>query len=92
MAAQLRLIAQGYGRMAELQRRILVDMERLRQDISGAVTSAIGEVQFQDVLRQRLECVVRGLTTLKDADADAAFETMRAGDTIGSKVEALELF
>jgi hypothetical protein len=67
-------------------------MERLSGDIGVALTCAMGEIQFQDVVRQRLECVVQGIEALKNADADAAFAVMQAGDTLGARDKVMELF
>jgi methyl-accepting chemotaxis protein len=92
IAGQLQALGAGYEQMTGYQRRILTEMERLSGDIGVALTCAMGEIQFQDVVRQRLECVVQGIEALKNADADAAFAVMQAGDTLGARDKVMELF
>lgn len=92
IAEQLAGMGAGYERMTGYQRRILVEMERLSGDIAGALTAAIGEIQFQDIVRQRLECVLRGIETLKDTDPRQALDAMQGGDTLGERDKVMELF
>jgi hypothetical protein len=44
------------------------------------------------VVRQRLESVMRGISALKDRDADTAFEMVREKETVGSGGAMIELF
>ena len=92
LAGQLKGLGLGYERMSTCQRRILTEMEQLSGNIATAMTAAIGEIQFQDVVRQRLECVVRGIGALKDSGAVTAFEIMQGANTVGDRENALELF
>ncbi len=92
LAEQLHGMGVGYERMSTCQRRILNEMEQLSGNIAAAMTAAMGEIQFQDVVRQRLECVVHGIGALKESGAATAFEVMQGANTVGSHETALELF
>ena len=92
LRGQLNALGTGYAQMADHQRRILDEMERMGSEIGAAMRGAIGEMQFQDVVRQRLESVMRGISALKDQDADTAFEMMQEKETVGSGGAMIELF
>jgi hypothetical protein len=53
---------------------------------------AMGEMQFQDVVRQRLESVMRGIDALKGSDASTALDEMRSKETVGGPPGMVELF
>jgi methyl-accepting chemotaxis protein len=92
LGGQLNALGTGFAQMADHQRGILDEMERLGGEIGAAMRGAIGEMQFQDVVRQRLESVMRGISALKDQDADTAFEMMQEQETVGSGGAMIELF
>lgn len=92
LGGQLRQMGSSHEQMANHQRGILTELDRLSQDIAKAVAAAMGEMQFQDVIRQRLESVVRGVTALKDADAETALRTIRIEETVGSEAGSIDLF
>ncbi len=92
LAGQLATLSSSYEQIVTCQRRILSEMDRLNTDIAGAMTSAMGDVQFQDVVRQRLECIVNGIVALQDTDAANALQVMQATQTVGEREKLLELF
>ena len=92
LAGQLQGLGRGYEQMSDCQRRILTEMEQMSGEITGAMTSAIGEIQFQDVVRQRLECVVTGISALGERGATTAFAVMQGVNTVGEGDQMLELF
>jgi methyl-accepting chemotaxis protein len=92
LGGQLQALATGYAQMAEHQRRILEEMERLGSAIAESMSGAMGEMQFQDVVRQRLESVMRGIDALKGSDASTALDEMRSKETVGGPPGMVELF
>lgn len=92
LGGQLRAMGSGYEQMSAHQRAILTEMERLSREIAAAMGGALGEMQFQDVIRQRLESVIRGVTVLKDAGAETALRTIRAEETVGPEAGSIDLF
>lgn len=62
---QLAAMGHGYHAVAECQRRILRELDMLGERIGGAVMQALGDVQFQDVVRQQLEAVISSVDQLK---------------------------
>ncbi len=92
LGGQLRAMGSGYAQMSDHQRGILTKMECLSQEIASAMASAMGEMQFQDVVRQRLESVMRGFEALKQADAETALRTIRETETVGDGGGSIDLF
>jgi hypothetical protein len=92
LAEQLETLSSGYELMAGCQRRILADMERLGGQTVEAMTGAMGEIQFQDIARQRLECVSRGLKALREEKFSEALVILRDEDPVGVREKLIELF
>jgi len=92
LGGQLRAMGSGYEQMSTHQRGILTELERLSREIATAMGAAMGEMQFQDVVRQRLESVIRGIAVLKEADAETALRTIRVEETVGAEAGSIDLF
>lgn len=92
LGGQLHALGAGYAQMLDHQQTILGELERLSGELAVAMAGAMGELQFQDVVRQRLESVIRGITSLKSADAETALTTMRAQETVGTQPGLIDLF
>jgi len=92
LGGQLHALGTGYSQMVNHQRRVLDEMERLGGEIAEAMRGAMGEMQFQDVVRQRLESVMRGIAALKESDAATAFHVMQSTETVGGPPGMVELF
>ena len=92
LTQQLTELASGSGDLRVCQERILAEMDGLTGEIACAVTLAVGEIQFQDVTQQRLEGIMRGMVALKAGDADAAFDIMKAQNTVGDRQVTMEMF
>jgi hypothetical protein len=56
---------QGYDDLTAYLRRVIVDADGQSQVVAQLILKAIGEIQFQDILRQRMELVGDGLSALQ---------------------------
>ena len=92
LGRQLRVMGTSYQQMSDHQRSILADLDRVSCAIAEAMVEAMAEMQFQDVVRQRIESVMRGVAALKDADAETALRLVQAKETVGSDQGMVELF
>ncbi len=92
LGGQLLAMGSGYSQMSDHQRGILTEMQRLSQEIATAMAAAMGEMQFQDVVRQRLESVLRGIAALKEVGAEIALRTIQVEETVGAGGGSIDLF
>jgi methyl-accepting chemotaxis protein len=91
---QLLNMGKSYHEAADHQRRLVGELDSIGESISTSMINAIGEVQFQDVVRQQLAGVIEGLDRLS-AINDQLVKQMRNPDasvdgaSVGDVVESL---
>jgi methyl-accepting chemotaxis protein len=64
LTVQLLNMGKRYHEAADYQRRLVNELDEIGEGISNSMINAIGEVQFQDVVRQQLAGVIEGLERL----------------------------
>lgn len=66
LTEQLVAMGSGYHRMADHQRQVIAGMDERGRAVAAAVVQAMGEMQFQDVVRQQVEGVIASLDKLRE--------------------------
>ncbi|WP_419897782.1 methyl-accepting chemotaxis protein [Roseomonas sp. USHLN139] len=92
LGGQLHALGIGYEGLTRHQKQILVSMENLSQNLADFMTAAMAEVQFQDVVRQRLQNIVDGVAVLETSDAESAVELMKTRARVGARENVIDLF
>ena len=74
---QLDHAVEGYDELTGYLREVIDAADRQSKLVAARIADAIGGVQFQDIVRQRLEQVAHGLSTLEETNGRLA-ETVAA--------------
>jgi methyl-accepting chemotaxis protein len=69
---QLHGAVQGYDEITTYMQQMIAAADRQSHVVAGLISQAIGGIQFQDIVRQQLELVGRGLLVLDASNRDVA--------------------
>lgn len=91
---QLMNMGKRYHESADYQRRLVSELDVIGEGISNSMINAIGEVQFQDVVRQQLAGVIEGLERLSTINSQLVAQMRNPdahnnGASIGMVVESM---
>ncbi len=93
LTEQLLELGQGYRDVANYQRTLIGELDRIGDGITTSMINAIGEVQFQDVVRQQLDGVIAGLHQLSDVNdrlvAHLKDPSRQTGQSVADVVEGM---
>lgn len=80
LTEQLVGMAERFQGVAHYQRGLLEELDHAGQDIAEAMMKAMGQVQFQDIVRQQIDSVLAGLDGLRRFNDGLAAHLEVGGD------------
>ena len=89
LTEQLVAMADGYRGVTDYQRSLLGELDMVGQEIARLMMNAMGQVQFQDIVRQQVDSVLAGLDGLRRFNVRLAAHLAEGGEETGKDLKAV---